>query len=183
MNTFLIILFIIIILILIIAIGYMYYYNQINDRIIRIKEAESRIDENLRDKYDTLNKAVSLVKNKVELDNNAFKNLAMLKTKKLSSFDLDRSLVNSQNELLTIYEENKKKLNDSDELYKNMKSLELIDEELGVLRGYYNANITSYNKIIKKFPSLIIAKIKNYQEKLFFDLKDMDDDIVEDFKL
>lgn len=183
MNTFLIILFIIITLLLIFALGYIYFYNQINDRIIRIKESESRIDENLRDKYDSLNRGVSIIKNKIELDNNAFKGLAMLKTKKLSSFEFDRCLVKAYNELLTIYEDNKKILNESDELYKVMKEIDLINEELVVLRGYYNANITSYNKMIKKFPSLIIAKIKKYKEKLFYDLKDMDDNDMEDFKV
>ena len=183
MNTFLIILFLVIILMLLLGIGYIYFYNQINDRIIRIKEAESRIDDNLRDKYDALNKAVSIVKNKIELNSITFRSLAMLKTQKISNFDLDRSLVKSYNELLTVYEENKKKLNDSDELYKTIKELELIDEELVVLREYYNGNITSYNKMIKKFPSLIVAKIKKYKEKLFYDLKDMNDDDIEDFKL
>ena len=37
--------------------------------------------------------------------------------------------------------------------------------------------------MIKKFPSLIIAKIKKYKEKLFYDLKDMDDNDMEDFKV
>ena len=183
MNTVLIILFIIITLIIVLGITYIYLYNQINDLIIRIKEAESRIDDNLRDKYDTLNKAINIIKSKVELNSITFRSFAMLKSKKLSSFDLDRSLVKTYNELLSVYEEHKKQLNESDELYKSMKEIDGIDEELSVLRTYYNNNITNYNKMIKKFPSLIIAKIKKYQERLFYDAKDMDDNDTEDFKL
>ena len=108
--------------------------------------------------------------------------MAKLKAKKLSNFDLDRSLVNSYNELLVVYD-NHKELRESDELYKSMKQLELIDEELITLRKYYNANITSYNKMIKRFPTLIIAKIKKYNEKLFYDMKDRNDEDYEDFKL
>ena len=182
MNTFLIILFIIIILALLLGILYIYLYNKINDTIIRINEAENRIDDNLRDKYDILNRSVTLIKGKMELDDKAFNELAKLKTKKISNFDLDRTLVTSHNELLSIYEKNKE-LRDSDELYKSIKQLELIDEELISLRKYYNGNIASYNKMIKTFPMLIIAKMKKYNERMFYDLKDRNDEDYEDFKL
>ena len=106
----------------------------------------------------------------------------MLKTKKLSNFDFDRSLVKSHNELISIYDSNEK-LKNNDELYKSMKQLELIDEELATLRTYYNANITNYNKMVKKIPTMFVAKIKKYKEKMFYDLKDMNDENYEDFKL
>ncbi len=182
MNTFLIVLFIVIVFIILCAFMYMYFYNRINDTIIRINEAENRIDNNLRDKYDILNKCITIVKGKIELDDKTFQQIAKLKTKKISNFDLDRTLVNTYNEFVPIYENNKE-LRESDELYKSVKQLELIDEELATLRNYYNGNITLYNKIIKTFPALIIAKMKNYEEKLFYDLKDMNDEDMEDFKL
>ena len=52
-----------------------------------------------------------------------------------------------------------------------------------VNREYYNRNIAEYNKLIAMFPTNIIAKIGKYQEKLFFDKKDMSDDDYNDFKL
>ena len=54
---------------------------------------------------------------------------------------------------------------------------------LVTLRVYYNANISNYNHMVKKIPSMIIAKIKKYKERLFYDLKDMNDEDYEDFKL
>ena len=51
MNPFLIVLFIIIILLILVAITYVSLYNKINETIIRVDEAESRIDNNLRDKF------------------------------------------------------------------------------------------------------------------------------------
>lgn len=182
MNTFLIILFFIILLIIILAITYFYLYNKINETIIRTDEAENRIDNNLRDKYDLINRAVILIKNKIELDKDAFKDIIKLRSRKISNFDLDRTLVSSYNEFISIYENNKI-LKESDEIYKANKQIELIDEELVTLRTYYNANITSYNKLIKKFPTNIIAKIKKYKPRAFYDLKDRTDDDFEDFKL
>ena len=182
MSIFLIVLFSIIILLIILGISYIYFYNRINDTIIRINEAENRIDNNLRDKYDILSKAVTIIKDKIELDDKAFKELASLKAKRLSNFELDRLLVKCHNELISVYEK-KLELHDSDELFKSMKQLELIDEELVTLRKYYNGNISEYNKMIKKIPTVIIAKIKKYQEKMFYDMKNMNDDDFEDFKL
>lgn len=182
MNTFLTILYIIIIFLVILGIMYIYFYNKINDTIVRVNEAENRIDNNLRDKYDILNKSVTLIKSKIELEDKTFKGLASLKAKKLSNFDLDRLLVTSHNELISVYENNKE-LRDSDELYKSLKQLELIDEELNTLRTYYNGNISEYNRMIKRIPTMFIAKMKKYQERMFYDLKDMNDNDYEDFKL
>lgn len=182
MNTFLIVLFIVITILILGAIYYMYLYNKINETIIRIDEAETRIDNNLRDKFDLLNRCVSLIKNIIELDENTFKDIIKLRARKISNFDLDRTLVSSYNEFLSIYETNKK-LRENDEIYKAAKQLELIDEELVTLRNYYNANITEYNKSIKKFPTNIVAEIKKYKERPFYDLKDRTDDNYEDFKL
>jgi len=182
MNIFLIVIFIVIILAILAGIYYIYLYNKINESVIRIEEAEARIDTNLRDKFDLLNRSVSLFKSKIELGKDDFKELVKLRTKKLSNFDLDRELVKVHDEFLTIYENNPT-LRESDEIYKTTKQLEIINEELVTLRNYYNANIVNYNKMIKNFPTNIIANIKKYKEKLFYDLKDMKDDDYKDFKL
>ena len=182
MNTFLIIIFIIIVVLLTFGLIYIYYHNKFNETIIRINEAENRIDTNLRDKYDILSKCVTIIKDKIDLDDKAFNDLLMLKTKKLSNFDLDRLLVKAYNDLLSIYDNNKK-LHDNEELNKAIKQIELIDEELVTLRIYYNANISNYNNMVKKIPSMLVAKINKYKERMFYDLKNMSDEDYEDFKL
>ncbi len=182
MNTFLIIIFIIIVVLLTFGLIYIYYHNKFNETIIRINEAENRIDTNLRDKYDILSRCVTIIKDKIDLDDKAFNDLLMLKTKKLSNFDLDRLLVKAYNDLLSIYDNNKK-LHDNEELNKAIKQIELIDEELVTLRIYYNANISNYNNMVKKIPSMLVAKINKYKERMFYDLKNMNDEDYEDFKL
>ena len=182
MNTLLTILFIVIVVVITISIIYIHLHNKFTESIIRINEAESRIDSNLREKYDLLNKCVNLVKNSVKIDEKKFNALAMLKTQKISNFDLDRTLAKSYTEFVTIYDKNPE-LKENDEIYKANKQIELIDEELITLRSYYNGNISNYNRMVKKIPTNIIAKIKKYQERLLYDLKDMSDEDYEDFKL
>ena len=182
MNGFLITMFVVITLIIILLIIYIHLYNKLTESIIRIDEAEARIDNNLRDKYDLLNRSIALIRTKIELEPNAFSDIIKLRSRKISNFDLDRVLVKSYNEFLTIYT-GSPKVKENNELYKVARQLEVINDELVTLRNYYNGNITNYNKMIKKFPTNIVAQIKKYKERPFFDLKDMSDDDYEDFKL
>ena len=182
MKTLIIVLFCIIVISLVLLIYYMYLYNKINESLIRIDEAEVRIDNNLRDKYDLLNRSVSLIKSNSKVDDKILAEIVKLRSRKVSNFTLDRILADSYNEFVSILDSNKE-LNKSDEITKIKKQLILIDNELITLRNYYNGNISNYNKMIKKFPTLIVAKIKKYKTRLFYDLKDMSDDDYEDFKL
>ena len=182
MNTFFIILFIVLVIIILLVLLYFHMCNKFTESVIRIQEAEMRIDNNIRDKYDLLNKMISLAKNIIKIDDKMFDKLLKLKAMKISSFDMDRTLVNEYNQFLALYDDNIE-LRENDEIYKANKQIELIDDELVTLRNYYNANTLAYNRMVKKIPTNIIAKIKKYKEKNGFDLKDMNDNDYEDFKL
>ena len=106
----------------------------------------------------------------------------MLKSKRISTFDMDRTLIKGHNDFLSLYNNNIK-LRENDEIYKANKQIELINDELETLRNYYNVNVLNYNRMVKKIPTNIIALIKKYKEKPCYDLKNMEDDDYEDFKL
>ena len=57
------------------------------------------------------------------------------------------------------------------------------EAEIVAFRKYYNDIITDYNKLVKSFPTNIIALLFKFKSKLYFDGKDMNDEIVDDFKL
>ena len=182
MNTLLIVIFIIIVILILLMLGYICLFNKFNESIVRIDEAEDRIDTNLRDKYDLLDKVVTLSKNIIPLDEELGQTILKLRSRKLSNFDFDRILVKIFNDYNAIYEM-ESKLKENEKVFKIVKQIELIDEELITLRSYYNANISNYNMMVKKFPTNLIAKIKKYKERLFYSLKDMSDEDYEDFKL
>ena len=182
MNTLLIILFIVVLILIISALCYICLFNKFNESIVRINEAEDRIDTNLRDKYDFLDKVVTLSKNITSIDEELSNKILKLRSRKISNFDFDRVLVKIFNDYMAIYD-TESNLRENDKVFKIVKQIELIDEELITLRSYYNANISNYNKMVKKFPTNIIAKFKKYKERLFYSLKDMSDEDYEDFKL
>lgn len=182
MDMLILVMFIFIILFCVISLIYMLIYNKLNDLIIRINEVENNIDTNLRNKYDLINRSVSVIKGNTDIKNNIFEEIVKLRSRKISNFELERKLCDAYNEFLIVKEKHND-LKNSEELVKISISLEEINEKLAVLIEYYNNNITKYNKLITMFPTNIIAKINKFNTKLFFDRKDMSDDDYNDFKL
>ena len=186
MDALMLILLGMVIVICIIFAIYTILYNKMQDYIIRINEVEAIIDDNLRSKYDNINKYISIIKGIKELedkiDSNLFDDIIRLKTKKISNFDLDRTLIETENNLINL-KEKYKEIKSNEDLKTISKKTEDLNESLSVNKEYYNKNIAEYNKLIKQFPTNIIARIGKYQEKLFFDRKDMSDEDYNDFKL
>ena len=161
---------------------YMVIYNKFQESIIRINEAEANIDTLLRSKYDDLNKAMAIIKGNVKIEKEIFEDIIKLRSRKISNFELDRQLVLATNEFTSLKTEYKE-LEKSEEIKKISVSLKEIDDKLDNLKKYYDKNITKYNKLVRTFPNNIVALICKYEEKLFYDKKDMSDDDYNDFKL
>lgn len=186
MDALMLLLLCIVIIICLLSGIYIYLYNRIQDYIVKINEVESIIDTNLRNKYDNINRCVSIINGdeaiSKKIDKKMFDEVVRLRNRKISNFDLDRKLIEANNNFLTL-KEKYPKLNKIDEIQTITKNINDCDEKLAVNRDYYNRNIAEYNKLIKLFPTNIVAKICKYNEKLFFDRKDMNDDDYNDFKL
>ena len=165
---------------------YTILHNKIQVYVIKINEVESIIDTNIRNKYDNINKIISIIKGikdiEKKIDFKIFDETIRLKTKKISNFDLDRALIDSENILLSLKEKHKE-IKENEDIKKYSDEIEETNENLIVNKEYYNKNIAEYNKLVTQFPTNIIAKLGKYEEKLFFDRKDMSDDDFNDFKL
>ena len=177
-----IIFLLIVIAVSILAIIYINCYNDLQYLKTKIESAESVIDEALRNKYDMLVKASSLVKKELKSKKEYFKDLKSLKNEKISNFDFDRRLIEYQT-LLTDLVSDYEKLQNSKDINAIIYEIKTIDEKLVSGKEYYNKNTTESNHLIRKFPSTIIAKLLNYKVRPYFDGKDMQDDDLEDFKL
>lgn len=143
-------------------------YNRIQDCIIRINEAEVNIDSVLRKRFDLLNKSIGIIKSATKTDDNILDIIVGLRTKKITNFELDRSLYDAINEF-TSYKDKYKELKNCEEYLKIEINLFESESEIVALRKYYNDIITDYNKLVKTLPSSLIAMIKNYTVKPYFD--------------
>ncbi|MDD3392700.1 MAG: LemA family protein [Bacilli bacterium] len=181
MEVFLSILLITII-VLLILIAYIVIYNQFQNYIIRINEAEANIDSTLRKRFDLLNKSISIIKGNTDVKDDILEVIVKLRSRKITNFELDRQLYDAINEF-NQYREKYPELKNCDNFIKTEVSLNESEAEIIALRKYYNDIITDYNKLIRKFPSNVIAKIAKYNIRNYFDGKNMFDEVINDFKL
>lgn len=150
------------------SLAFIQIYNRIQDCIIRINEAEVNIDSVLRKRFDLLNKSISIIKNVTETDDDVLDIIVKLRSRKITNFELDRSLYDAINEFNS-YKEKYDKLKNCEEYLKIEINLFESESEIVALRKYYNDIITDYNKLITSLPANLIAMIKNYSVKAYFD--------------
>lgn len=156
-------------------------YNNFQIYIIRINEVESNIDSVIRNKFDLLNKSINVIKTVCDKED-VLTDITKLKSKKISGFELNRQLNNSINEFNN-YKNKYESLESNEDFMKIAISLDESEFQIKVFTDKYNSVITEYNKLVKSFPSLIIAIIFKFKYKPYYDGKDMTDDDNEDFKL
>ncbi|MBP3765572.1 MAG: LemA family protein [Bacilli bacterium] len=181
MNLFTYIL-LIIIAICLLLIWYISIFNNYQNYIIRMNEAESFIDTTLRKRFDLLNKSIDIIKNVTKTKKDVLPMIKDLKSVKLSNFDLDRKLYEAINEFNGLKEANEE-LKNNESFIKVDLGLVESEAEIVAARKYYNDIVTDYNKLVRTFPSNIVAKISRYKTKTYFDGKNMEDDDTKDFKL
>ena len=150
-------------------------YNHFQDYIIRINEADVNIDSVLRKRFDLLNKSIGIIKSNINTEDEILDIIVKLRSKKLNNFELDRSLYDAINEFHTI-KEKYPELQNCKELIKIEINLMESESEIVGLRKYYNDIITDYNKLVKTCPSNIIAIIKGYKAKDYFDGNNLDNE-------
>lgn len=177
-NTLLIV--IIVCLILIVCAN---IYNNFQKYIIRINEAETNIDATLRKRFDLLNKAITIIKSNCNLEEEpVLESITKLRSKKLSNFELDRGLYDAINEF-NKYKENYEQLQSCEAFIKIEVALNESEAEIIAFRKYYNDIITDYNKLVRSIPTNIVAKLLGYKIRTYYDGKNQEDDITNDFKL
>ncbi len=157
-------------------------YNQFQVLIIRINEAEANIDAVLRKRFDLLNKSIDVIKENTKTEEDVLEQIVKLRSRKLSNFELDRKLYDALKEFEK-FKEKYPKLKTAESFMKIDIALNESEAEIVAFRKYYNDIITDYNKLVKSFPTNIIALFFKFKSKLYFDGKDMNDEIVDDFKL
>lgn len=163
------------------GIGYIVIYNRIQHYLTKVDQGESIIDDTLRTRYDLIKKA-GLYINEVTDQKKAFKEIDDLEKEDLSSFDMDRRLT----DIVSLIYQLKNDFNDlqSNKEFKDIvNNLKSTDEKIQAAKSYYNKYTNLLNDQIRKFPANIIAKMHDIKERLFFDGKNMHDEITNDFKL
>ncbi len=165
-----------------IGICYIVFYNKLVDYKSKLEHAESIIDDCLRNKYDYLGEMNIQLSKIIEDKKSYLKDYESIKDIKITNFDFDRKLVEYISLINKLVEDHKNVSEDKD-VKKVFKDIKDNDEKLNATKQYYNRYTALNNKTVTTFPSNIIAKIHGIKSRLFYDGKDMNDDIIDDFKV
>lgn len=182
MKLILIIILVAIILIGILVIQYIFNYNKLQEMNIKINEAESIIDNELRNKYDLVMRSSTIINKLLKKEVTYFKELEKLKNDNISNFEIDRKITEGEN-LINKVKNDYKSLEDNEEYNTIINDLKDSDEILNAAKSFFNKYTTEINLIIKKFPTNLIAKIHRIKVRNYFDGKNMFDEEIKDFKL
>lgn len=168
----LIIIFSIVFIIFIILIFLVNQNNNIKEINYKVIVSFDEIKSNLEKEFDLIDRLINIIEREIKKDNKTFNEFKSIKSNKLSEFELDNFLSEVSNLIFVIKKDNSKlsKVKSFDGL---IAELSEIESKLIALRTYYNKYVGEYNNIINKKSHKIIALIKKYKSKRFFEGKEL----------
>lgn len=156
-------------------------YNSLVTLRMRVKEAWSDIDVQLKKRYDLLPDLIETVRKAVKVDEDILTKVTELRTKAMedASKGLDpkaRGQVESQisNAIsgLKVQVEAYPDIKSHTELNNLMDKVTEIEEKIAYSRRFYNGNVMAYNTKIKVFPNVLIANSLGFSEEVFFEAEE-----------
>ncbi|HZH69915.1 MAG TPA: LemA family protein [Flavobacteriaceae bacterium] len=167
----------IILLIVVILLGYLIY---IYNRLVRLQtlavEAWSGIDVQLQKRHDLIPNIVKTVQAYQVHEKNLLEEITKLRADGIKTNEVDQlehievKLSQSLGKLFVVVE-NYPELKASENFLELQKELSKVENDLQKARRYYNGSVRNYNILVEQFPSNVIAKAFNHQQKKFFDLQ------------
>ena len=159
---------------LIVAVSVMLYmiltYNRLVDLKILTENAWAQIDVQLKRRFDLIPNLVETVKGYAKHERKVFEEVTKLRTEFLKAGDeRKRMRLNSKlSEVLkTIFAvaERYPKLRASENFKELQKELEKTEDKIAYMRQFYNDAVYRYNKVVRQFPSNIIARFFGFKPR------------------
>ena len=142
---------------------------KLNEKYIKIKDANENISVLLKKKLEGCNKIVKIIDEKN--DDELCKEYKVNNYKELSNFELNEKVNDLYNRIIEIVDYNKDVILDDEENKKVSKLKELNLELLGIQK-YYNENAKEMNRLVGRIPYNLVAKFKGYKRvKLYENTK------------
>jgi LemA protein len=173
MNSTLIIVAIIIVL----AVFLWFLYNSIIVAKMRVSEAFSQIDVQLKRRTDLIPNLVETVKGYAKHERELFEKVTEERASLVSAKGAqEKAEVNNQlsQTLKSIFAvaENYPDLKASQNFMELQEEISDTEDKIAYARQFYNSNVLDYNTKLKVFPNVIFAKALNFQDAEFFGATD-----------
>ena len=162
------------------ALGIVYVwflYNGLVTARLRIREAWSGIDVQLKRRSSLIPNLIETVKGYAKHEKTIFENVTKARSALLGAKSpteaakADNMLTGALKTLFAIAE-NYPNLKASENFKELQVELSDTETKIAASRQFYNANVLDYNTKIKIFPNVVLAQLFNFQEETFFEAEE-----------
>ncbi len=154
-----------------------YIYNSLATGKVRIKEALSGIDVQLKRRIDLIPNLVDTVKGYTKHEKNILENVtkarsALMHAETLPQKAQSDNMLSSALKSLFAVAENYPNLKASDNFKELQQELSDTEDKIAYSRQFYNANVRDFNTTLANFPSGMIGRMFGFSEQEFFEATD-----------
>lgn len=159
----------------VLVLGYVWLvYNGLVTARVRIKEAWSGIEVQLKRRSSLIPNLIETVKGYAKHEKAVFENVtkarsALLGAKGPKEAAVAENLLSGALKTLFAVAENYPNLRASENFKQLQEELSDTETKIAASRQFYNANVLDYNTRIKVFPSMILANLFGFKEEEFFE--------------
>ena len=132
----------------------------------KIERNRALVDVFLKKRYDLIPNLVEVCKGYAKFENETLKNITELRRSYHETQDNETlKELNKEYQKIIAIVENYPNLKASEQFLKLQKEITNVENELQASRRIYINSITSYNNLVMRFPSSLIAKMMGYCEE------------------
>lgn len=154
-------------------------YNSLATGKVRIKEAFSGIDVQLKRRVDLVPNLVSTVKGYAKHEKDLLENVtkaraALMNAKGVAEKAKTDNVLSDALKNLIAISENYPNLKASENFLNLQEELSDIESKIAYSRQFFNSNVSSYNTTLVNFPGNIIGNMFNFKQEEFFGATEAD---------
>lgn len=157
----------------------LFIYNSLVTAKVRISEALSHIDVQLKRRTDLIPNLVETVKGYAKHEKELFENVTKARTSLMDAKSTHQkaeanNMLSDTLKSLFAVAENYPDLKASDNFKALQEELSDTENKIAYSRQFYNTNVLDFNTKIATFPSMIFANLFNFKPAEFFEVEEAD---------
>ncbi|MEK7447223.1 MAG: LemA family protein [Patescibacteria group bacterium] len=175
-------------IVVLLVVGVIYIYNSLIRAKIRVDEAWSDIDVQLKRRYDLIPNLIETVKGYAKHEKEVFEKVTRARTEAMGATDpatkgkSENMLTDTLKSLFAVAE-NYPDLKANENFLELQRELTDTEDKIQAARRFYNGNVRDFNTKIQVFPNNMLAGILGYKDREFFEAEEGDKKPVKvDFK-
>ena len=151
----------------------LYLYNTLISAKLRVGEAFSQIDVQLKRRTDLIPNLIETVKGYAKHEKSTFEKVTELRTSLMQAktpekkAEVNNMLTDALKSIFAVAE-GYPQLRASENFKELQQELEDTENKIAYSRQFYNSNVLDYNTKLQVFPNVIFAKILNFKPAEFF---------------